>query len=51
MIQIESKTVSEIKGIQVINNLMCAGQTDGNITLYDLGAPGKEKFTKVITTW
>jgi hypothetical protein len=24
---------------------------DGQVTLYDMGAPGKEKFTKPITSW
>jgi len=28
---------------------LCVGQLDGAITLFDMGAPGKEKYTKVIT--
>ena len=49
--QLESKPACEIRGLQVINNLLCVGQINGQITVYDMGAPGKEKFTKVITTW
>lgn len=49
--QLEPKISCEIRGLEVINNLMCVGQLNGTITLYDMGAPGKEKFTKVITSW
>ncbi len=31
--------------------MMCVGQLDGTVTIYDLGAPGKEKFTKPLTSW
>lgn len=51
IIQLDPASKSEIKGLQVINNLLCAGQVDGQVTLYDMGPPGKEKFTKVLTTW
>lgn len=51
VLRIDSKTNSEIRGINVVNNLLCVGQMDGTVTLYDLGAPGKEARTKPITTW
>jgi hypothetical protein len=27
------------------------GQLDGSVSLFDMGAPGKEKFTKLITSF
>ncbi len=49
MIRLDSPSLAEIRGLQVINNILCVGQIDGLVTLYDMGAPGKEKFTKQIT--
>jgi WD40 repeat protein len=49
--QIDSKVISEIRGLNIVNNLLCVGQLDGTITMYDLGAPGKEKNIKEITSW
>lgn len=49
VIRLDSPSLAEIRGLQVINNILCVGQIDGLVTLYDMGAPGKEKFTKQIT--
>lgn len=49
--QLESKSLSEIRGVTAASNLLCVGQIDGTVTLYDIGAPGKEKFTKLVTSW
>jgi len=34
--------------MQAINNILCVGQFDGSVMIFDMGAPGKEKFTKPI---
>ena len=48
-VKLDLPTKEEVRGLQVINNMLCVGQIDGLVTLYDMGAPGKEKFTKPIT--
>lgn len=48
-VKLDLPTKEEVRGLQVINNMLCVGQMDGLVTLFDMGAPGKEKFTKPIT--
>jgi hypothetical protein len=51
VVRLNCATKAETWGIQAINNILCVGQLDGSITLFDMGASGKEKFTKLITSF
>lgn len=46
IVTLTSETRRRVMGLQIIQNLLCVGLSDGTVTLYDMGAPGKEKFTK-----
>jgi hypothetical protein len=51
IIKLQCTSTTETWGIQAISNILCVGQFDGSVSLFDMGAPGKEKFTKLITSF
>jgi len=51
IIKLKTESDSEIRGILSLNNILVTGQKDGNLSLYDLGVPGKERMTKLISSF
>ena len=51
IIKLKTKSESEIRGIVSLNNILVAGQKDGTLCLFDLGAPGRERVTKLISSF
>lgn len=49
--QIEVNPRIEITCIETVNNILLVALYDGTIHMYDMGADGKEKFTKSFLTW
>lgn len=51
IIKLKTESESEIRGIVALNNILVTGQKDGTISLYDLNAPGRERVTKLISSF
>lgn len=51
VIKLKTESDSEIRGILSQNNILVAGQKDGTLSLWDMGAPGKERLTKLISSF
>jgi len=51
VIKLKAESDSEIRGIVSQNNILVAGQKDGAISLWDMGALGYQRLTKLISSF